>query len=479
MRKNIIGDWGTELSDPDYARALAALGCLESRGTKQHRVGSDSQKILAALQEEFKDGDRTVIWRDAQNVQGITTPKSWRETIHENAQVLAEGWGDYLKEAYHPRLRPRLAVRATWRSRPDLFDFDGLLSWLGSPDVDCEALVLALDDVQAKACQTLWHWPLHVGVPGGVEGEELLATFREVRSSWIEHLSLLQTVGEARDSCDLLIIPSGMAARLMEQPRLRLRASFAICLDPPIPWSLAGDSPWAGLRKKLEASGIALVGQLKGPDLAGWYKGLIRELSHDLPVHAAVWRACPFPRGTCSEHPGSAGSHWTGSAFWLWLSALTASTNYGGSRRCACAILGIAFHGRPHTHLSVLVSGCAREISNLKLVMASPPPMSLQKSLWNSRASDVCAGSRAKPGGGTPGPNRLEPWRPRAPAYSRSTSAPPQNPWGRPSPITSSISPGGRWTCMCRWRYPGRQLLPSNRKNSGGGWDPILLKEDG
>ena len=73
----------------------------------------------------------------------------------------------------------------------------------------------------------------------------MLETFRQVRTGWIEHLSLLQPVGEARDFCDLFIIPGGMAARLMEQPRLRLRTSFAICLEPPLPWSSSRRLPLA------------------------------------------------------------------------------------------------------------------------------------------------------------------------------------------------------------------------------------------
>ena len=96
MRKNIVGDWGSHLSDPDYARALAALGCLEARGTIQHRDCSDKQKVLEALEEEFKDGDITVRWRQAQNVGKQSTPESWRETRHEDTQTLADGWRLYL-----------------------------------------------------------------------------------------------------------------------------------------------------------------------------------------------------------------------------------------------------------------------------------------------------------------------------------------------------------------------------------------------
>ena len=74
MAKNIIGDWGAGLSDRDYARALAALGSLEASGTDQHQVGDDPQKILAALQEEFKNGDHTVVWRAARKCRALDDP---------------------------------------------------------------------------------------------------------------------------------------------------------------------------------------------------------------------------------------------------------------------------------------------------------------------------------------------------------------------------------------------------------------------
>mgnify|MGYP007125332507 CR=1 FL=1 len=61
MQKNIIGNWGADLSDGDYACALAALGVLESRGTEQHPASSDPHEIAAALAAEFEDGERTPV----------------------------------------------------------------------------------------------------------------------------------------------------------------------------------------------------------------------------------------------------------------------------------------------------------------------------------------------------------------------------------------------------------------------------------
>jgi hypothetical protein len=288
MQRDIVGDWGRGLDDAAYGQALAALGVLEASGVQQHQASADPLKILAALQEEFKDGERTVVWREAQNVGDWTTPETWRQTIHGDAQALAEGWLLLLQSADHPRRRPRLAVKAAWRRRPDLFDFNALMGWLESHDTGCQALVLVPDDPGEQERRTLWHWPLRLGVPAGADGEALLDYLRGIRNGWIEELGILQPVGEARDACDLLILPAGMAARLAEQPRLYLQASFIVCLDNAEAWSAAGKTPQARLLAKMGAAGIASEGQSVDP--RSWYEMLMRELSHDLPVHAAVWR---------------------------------------------------------------------------------------------------------------------------------------------------------------------------------------------
>lgn len=296
MAKNIIGDWGAGLNDRDYARALAALGSLEASRMQKHQVGADPQKILAALQEEFKDGDRTVVWRAAQNVGPWTTPESWRQTIHGDAQALADGWGLLLAQADHPRRRPRLAVRAAWRGYPHLFDFNALLGWLSSPDTACQALVLAPEDFWEEDRRTLWHWPLRVGLPTGVDDDWLLDHLQSIRNGWIEQLGIIQPVGEARDACDLLILAPGLAPLLADSPQLSLRASFIVCLDDPVPWRDAPDTPQAWLRARMKAAGMALVGN--SFQLRSWYEGLMRELSHDMPVPAALWAVGRQQTGT-------------------------------------------------------------------------------------------------------------------------------------------------------------------------------------
>lgn len=282
MNRNIIGDWGADLDDQDYSAALAALGVLEATGTIQHQASSDPLAIMAALREEFKDGDRTVVWRGALNITGVT-PEGWRNTIHRDAGALAEGWRLLLNSANHARKQPRLAVAAGWCCRPDLYDLEILSGWLGRSG--CQALVLLPEDV--GECRSIWHWPLHVGVPAGTEGRKLLGALKSLHNRWIENLALLRPLGEARDACDLLLLPTGMAAHLAEQPSLRLQASFIVCFDDPAGWNKAAESIQALLRAKMGAAGIALVGAAADP--VDVYTALIYNLSHDIPIHAALW----------------------------------------------------------------------------------------------------------------------------------------------------------------------------------------------
>ena len=229
MLRNIIADWGAGLSDDDYSCALAALGVLEATGAEQHRASSDPAELLAALKKEFHNGEQTVLWRGAQNVGRATTAASWRATVHTDGAALADAWRRYLSAFPHPRQRPRLAVKLDWRDRADLFDFTALCAWLA----DSGAQALVLDDGRASLARPRWHWPLEVGVPAGAEGAGILAALLEAQRarSWVAELARCFTVGEARDACDLLILPPGAVTPILEQARTRLRASFVVCLD--------------------------------------------------------------------------------------------------------------------------------------------------------------------------------------------------------------------------------------------------------
>ena len=290
MLKNIIGDWGSELGDGDYACALAALGVLEATGSEQHRPTSDLAELVALLQEEFGLGERTVVWREAKNVNPATTAASWRKTVHADAAALAAAWRRYRQGITHPRQLPRLAVTADWRGRADLFDFEALCAWLKHRDVGLQALILA--DRRPGAVGARWHWPLRVGVPAGKDSAAILATLRQAQQSeaWVAELSHCYTVGDARDACDLLILTSAEADRILKQPRARIRAGFVACIEESLPELGQLAERYAALRDRVGANGVAGVnGAERSFQLSDWFTAVLREVSHDLPIHAAVW----------------------------------------------------------------------------------------------------------------------------------------------------------------------------------------------
>lgn len=296
MLRNIIGDWGAGLSDDDYARALAALGVLEATGARQHRASSDPAFLLAALRKELRNGEQTVVWRRAQNLGRATTMESWRATVHTDAGALAEAWRQYFSEFPHPRQRPRLAVTLAWRDRPDLFDFAALAAWLVRSGVQA----LVQDDGGGSRARSQWHWPLQVGVPVGNEGAVVLAGLREAQRgrSWVGELARCFAVGDARDACDLLILTPGTMAQILAQARTRLRASFVVCLDVTATGSAQIAERAVALRDRLQSAGVAAISRSStSAGVADWFVAVLREVSHDLPVHAAIWSAAQEPNG--------------------------------------------------------------------------------------------------------------------------------------------------------------------------------------
>lgn len=288
MLKNIVGNWGSDLSDADYACALAALGTLEATGTARHSPTSDLATLAEALEKEFERGERTPAWRGAKNDGPACTPDDWHQTAHVDAAALAGAWRRYLGSIDHPRRAPRLALPLAWRARPDLFDFEALHGWLSHTDVALNGLVLV--DGSDEPGRVAWHWPLRVGVPAGPAHAAILSGLRaaEGRKDWIRLLSERYAVGAGRDACDLLILAPGAARDLVVQPRLRMRASFVVCLDEQ-GLATADLDALSTLRHRLRAAGIAIIGDLDPSQMLGeWFEWLLREVSHDLPVHGAV-----------------------------------------------------------------------------------------------------------------------------------------------------------------------------------------------
>ena len=303
MQKNIVGDWGSELSDGDYARALAALGVLQSTHI-QPRPSSNPAELASAIERELARGERTLIWRGAYD-HGLTTIESWRESAYQDAAVLADAWSEYRSTIQHERQTPRLGIPLSWRNRSNLFDFNDLYNWLNQDAVGLDALVLA--DRLTSRFVGAWHWPLRVGIPLGTD-DWILSALKNAqgREDWVEFLSRCYIVGGSRDSCDLLILNRSAVEELLDKSRTRIRARFVVCLeDPPSPRFEISESH-RELRNRLHAAGLSLIGDLdNSQELGEWFRAVLHDLSHDMPIHAAV---CASTRRKLNRDPVTIGS---------------------------------------------------------------------------------------------------------------------------------------------------------------------------
>ncbi len=286
MEKNIVGSWGADLSDEDYACALVALGALEFTGSVQHASTSEPGVLAEAIKKEFVRGERTVVWREAKHINPGTTVSSWSDTIHTNAAALAAAWRQYRQITYHARTFPRMAVRLDWRSRPDLFDFQALCEWLAHPAVHLGALTFEATRTQIRH-RVGWHWPLLVGVLPGPDRPKLIDAVDLARTEhkWIKDLSRVFTIEGARDACDLLLVTSLDDPALRSAKRTHIRTSFVACLDdPPADLSAAAEQ-YGVVASNSKAAGVGWVGKRDTPEqIADWFEAVIREVSHDVPI---------------------------------------------------------------------------------------------------------------------------------------------------------------------------------------------------
>jgi len=259
VNKNILGLWGADLGDDDYACALAALGALESTSLAPDHP-ADADELAAAIANVFVRGERTPVWRRTKDPAAGTTLASWQDTMYRDPRALAAAWRQFVHSMRHERMMPRIAVPEAWRDYPHIVDVDALCSWLERA-YGLNAVVVV--ERQPGPKRVPWHWPLRVGVLNDADQELILDALRAAQhpNSWVERLARCYTVGPSRDACDLLIVSPQAARKPWNLPH-RVRASFVVLLDDPPPGPSFPDGRYSGLLRYSGAAGVAAVGQL-------------------------------------------------------------------------------------------------------------------------------------------------------------------------------------------------------------------------
>lgn len=265
--RNYFATWGRDLSDGDFACALAALGVLDN----QFASGTG---LRAA------DLVRPVEWRWLGHFFGDAD-----QPVHAGAQSLAEWW-----KAQIFRGKIRLEVDPSSRLRG--VDSMAMLTWivgeLSRPEVGARSVYLRVD---RPSVTVGWRWPIRVGFLGDPESQALKERLEVVRAeSWMGPLVSVVDAERPRSGCDLLLLPGGIRQALsmatgMAKP---VRADCVIVLG-----RTEGDAGhWYrmidGLRAAVRTSGVAVM-QRGTADIEEWFRGVVARLSHNNPIDVALF----------------------------------------------------------------------------------------------------------------------------------------------------------------------------------------------
>lgn len=319
MSRRSFGFWGRELDLDDFARAVAALGVLQGNGPL--RLFPGEFRLLA---ERYND-DVEFVSIVVDHLQRILDARTdgiigWelREMPPSSGsdgpagrvpRALAQAWAamlalqdqrsQFVNGGPGPRQRPlrievRLGIgddaRETWQDRVSP---EWLVDTLSRPAVNVDSVYLRLGRPTFGRFSPHWHWPLSIGFLDDPISRELRRSFEEfcrAEHPWVLHQVELVEVRPNNPRCDLLILLVGLIDALPQLMQAAARATMVLILaDIGQPWQRAAPL-LAAIQSQVEASGLALC-QVGDADRLRFFKGLVRQLSHNLGLDMAIYHA--------------------------------------------------------------------------------------------------------------------------------------------------------------------------------------------
>lgn len=277
MSRAQFGQWGIQLSNEDFAQAVAAVGVL---GLDEERLEKESIKARVARLQQQRQDIAPISRYFIGKLQGGVTAAPPAATYLAAWKDLIGYWQATAKPTPHgPLLRLEISAMNA-PARPGMVDAHWLLKVLLENRVASSAYLR-----QDKPDRPVtWEWPLRIGVLDG--GNDLAANIAVL--PWpdlIERVDLAD--GDAE--CDLLLLTGNLRdalGRILQRP-YRLRADCIVLLNgagvpldrvPPLV---------AALRSETLSSAVCLV-RVDEDSRAGWFIRLIEILSHDIPLDVAL-----------------------------------------------------------------------------------------------------------------------------------------------------------------------------------------------
>jgi hypothetical protein len=270
--RGLLGTQGLQVTDAEYARAVAALGLVPTAPPLGDRPE--------------RDQDRHLRWELATFERNVGDYRN--HPPHFDIRSLNDLWMSALRGEHESR---RVVVAAgpgnqELRSQPGLAAIAGILS---HPAV--EARVVSIDWSNALL-DPRWQWPLRIGAFDAEDFEQL--GLRVLASLWPAHALTQQTLLD-RDNArvEILAVDEGLrgALRRIYACGHRVRAGFVLAAAPL-------DVRWDELRVQVEAvlaetqaGGIGIVQLESGESLPEVINEWIGELSHAVPLDVAFGKS--------------------------------------------------------------------------------------------------------------------------------------------------------------------------------------------
>jgi hypothetical protein len=316
VSRRSFGFWGRDLDSNDFARAVAALGVLQGNPPLRwmpgwfHRLAE--QHDDAALVDIFADRLRAIAEARAADAVGWELnelPDASGGLGTSEARVpmaLSRAW-DALLEWQGRRFVPEPG-RAYPRERllkievqlgdskddadawQDQLDPVWLVEQLSGPAVDVDSVCVRIGRPAFGRFSPNWDWPLSVGFLDDPESRRLRRAFDAFcrpGHDWVLELVELVEVRPENPRCELLILPYGPVEALARLLPSAARATMVLMLDDFAQTWQRGQALLAAIQAQTEASGLALC-RVGPADLMAFLKGLVRQLSHNIGLDAAL-----------------------------------------------------------------------------------------------------------------------------------------------------------------------------------------------
>jgi hypothetical protein len=284
VNRKSFGSWGIDLSDDEFAKALAALGVLRGRSSRGWQSFTKSTDVHAALKRHALVERNILAWNVSSNS---------RQSILSGAPaaLFAKAW-DLFRGGFNPYVNPlRIEIESTEQDDP-LW----LIEQLCREAVGARSVYVRADHPGGDAG---WNWPLRVGFFTDETSQGLRQRITESigEHDWLGKLVDFANVTSDDDKCDLLLVPHTPRRALAALLELQtpVRADCIIVLEQSRETAQRTFAAIEAIRALAHTSGVVMA-PINDHCRADWFRDLIRELSHNNTFDVSVFVACRWFR---------------------------------------------------------------------------------------------------------------------------------------------------------------------------------------